>query len=116
MNPLLKTVRETVAEFRMIQPGDRVTAAVSGGPDSVGMVHLLNSFRYESNFKLSLCHVHHGLRGREADEDAEFVADLAKRLSVPFTIKKIDSSEYRVTPKRSLQEMARDLRYAFFLT
>ena len=100
----------------MIKPGDRVTASVSGGPDSVGMVHILNSFRYETDFKLGLCHVHHGLRGKEADEDADFVIDLAKRLSIPVTIKKIDPAEYDSRSKQSLQEFARELRYAFFLT
>ncbi|MCX5892610.1 MAG: hypothetical protein NTW80_06500, partial [Deltaproteobacteria bacterium] len=61
----------------LFHPGDRVLMAVSGGPDSVALLHLLAGWRRELGLELAVGHFDHGLRGRESEADAAFVADLA---------------------------------------
>jgi tRNA(Ile)-lysidine synthase len=82
----------------------RVLAAVSGGPDSVALLHALLALGQ----RVSVGHVHHGLRGAEADREAEFVAELAQRLGVPFRIERVDASR---RDGRSPEARARALRY-----
>ncbi|MGH7266400.1 MAG: ATP-binding protein, partial [Candidatus Rokuibacteriota bacterium] len=75
-------VRATAARHGLLHPGDRVLVAVSGGPDSVALLHALVALRAELALELTVCHVHHGLRA-EADRDAGFVRNLAARLHCP---------------------------------
>src|ERR1700733_16267250 len=71
-----------------IKPGDRICAAVSGGADSVALLlalHAANQTKNDSlGVGLSAVHVHHGLRGEEADADQHFVSDLCARLQIPL--------------------------------
>jgi tRNA(Ile)-lysidine synthase len=69
----------------LLDPGDHVLVAVSGGPDSVALLHAFVLLRSECAFQLTVCHVHHGLRP-EADRDAAFVEALAARLSCPVEV------------------------------
>ena len=73
MEGLEHRVRETMEQYHMLEPGDRVIAAVSGGADSVCLLALLCGLRGELGIQVRAVHVHHGLRGDEADRDAEFV-------------------------------------------
>jgi tRNA(Ile)-lysidine synthase len=82
--------------------------AVSGGPDSVALLHALTRLRPEYALELAVCHVHHGLRP-EADRDAAFVADLADRLGCPAVVEQVS---VRPGHGRSLEEAARAARYA----
>ncbi|MDU3398279.1 MAG: ATP-binding protein, partial [Clostridiales bacterium] len=75
--------RKTVKEYHMLEPGDRVIAAVSGGADSVCLLALLKEMRASLKLCLRAVHVHHGLREGEADRDAEFVSELCSALGVP---------------------------------
>lgn len=70
-----KTVRDFIREYDMIKPGDKVLVAVSGGADSVCLMYLLNSMKEQLRMELRIMHVHHGLRGKEADRDAAFVEE-----------------------------------------
>ena len=74
---ILRTVRETIARHRMFAPGDSVLVAVSGGPDSVALIHILNTISRDYSLRLAVAHLNHCLRERESDRDAEFVAALA---------------------------------------
>ena len=67
---LLEKVHNSVMSHRMLESGDLVVVAVSGGPDSVALCHLLHRLRHSLNVELVVAHVHHGLRGAEADQDA----------------------------------------------
>ena len=106
-----------------IRPGDRVCAAVSGGADSVALLLLLHAAnalpRNSLGVGLSAVHVHHGLRGAEADEDLAFVQALCGRLEVPLHVHHAGVAE-RVARSRELgaaetiEEAARELRYACF--
>lgn len=106
-----------------IRPGDRVCAAVSGGADSVAMLLLLHAAnavpRNALGVGLSAVHVHHGLRGEEADADLAFVQELCVRLGVPLHIHHASVPE-RVALSReagqpeTIEEAARTIRYDFF--
>jgi tRNA(Ile)-lysidine synthase len=83
-------VKETIQKHRMLSPGDRVLVAVSGGPDSVALLHVLWKMKDEFNLRLEVAHLEHGIRGEEAREDARFVAALADRWAVPFHLKELE--------------------------
>ncbi len=98
----------------MILPGDCVLAAVSGGGDSVLMLHLLAALRGSIPFTLEAAHLNHGLRGAESDADEAFVRDLAGRLSIFLSADGVDLTRRPGEPS-SLEERARDARRAFLL-
>ncbi|MCL2766643.1 MAG: tRNA lysidine(34) synthetase TilS [Peptococcaceae bacterium] len=112
---LQKRVHNYIIKHRMISSGDVVLAAVSGGPDSVVMLHILHSLAQEEGFSLQVAHLNHMLRGAEAEEDAAFVAALAKEYGLPVTIEAIDVLAYCETTGLSVQAAAREIRYDFFL-
>ena len=78
-DPLVVLVRKSIASYAMIRSGDRVLAGVSGGADSVCLLLVLR----EMGFPIGVAHLNHGLRGSEADQDQQFVNELACRLGVP---------------------------------
>ena len=108
---LLEKVRHTLVTQRMLAPGTRVVVAVSGGPDSVTLCHLLHQLRPELGVELVVAHVHHGLRGAEADEDARFVQNLARHLRLPVVMRQIDVRGWQREHGGSLRMAARTLRY-----
>lgn len=98
----------------LIPPNSKILAAVSGGPDSVAMAHVL--WRYaaqkkEENISLVISHVHHGVR-KESDKEAELVKSLAEKWNTPFIIHKFDAKKYAAGSGKSFQEAAREWRYA----
>ncbi len=106
-----KTVGKFIEEYKMMEPGDKVIAAVSGGADSICLLHLLNEMKEELDIELKVVHVHHGLRGHEADRDAAFVEEEAGRLKVPCTVIHRNVAEYAKVRGLSVEEAGRILRY-----
>jgi len=102
---------KTIQEHHLIHPGDRVLLALSGGEDSSALLDVLAKLQSGLSFTLLACHVHHGIRGASADEDASFSEKLAKRYEVPFFLKKVEALIYQKEKGLSLEEAARDLRY-----
>ena len=94
--------------------GERVAVAVSGGADSVALLVAMADARAETGLVLSAVHVHHGLRGAEADGDAQFVAELAKKLDVPLRIEQGDVASLAAERRQGIEEAARSLRYRLF--
>jgi tRNA(Ile)-lysidine synthase len=98
----------------------RVAVALSGGADSVALLRALVDRREELGLVLHAAHLHHGLRGEEADEDREFCRKLAARLDVPFHEARVDAAEEAKADPRSgkaaetIEEAARRLRYSWF--
>ena len=82
-------VRSTIQRYNLIPAGSHVLAGVSGGADSVALLHVLHSLRSTLDMDLTVVHVNHGLRGAEADAEAEFVQSLAGRLGVPCVVEKV---------------------------
>lgn len=108
------TVRATVEQYHMLDPGDRVIAAVSGGADSVCLLVLLAEMRTSLHLQLRAVHVHHGLREGEADRDAEFVEKLCSALNVPCHMIRVDVRRQAKERGMSEEEAGRCLRYEAF--
>jgi tRNA(Ile)-lysidine synthase len=106
--------KQTIEKQRMLSPRQRILAAVSGGPDSVAMLHLLYDLREELELTIEVAHLQHGIRGEEAMADAQFVAGLAERLGLIFHLKEIDLPKLKLASGKSLEEIGRLERYRFF--
>jgi tRNA(Ile)-lysidine synthase len=101
--------------WRLAGPGDRVVAAVSGGPDSVALVHLLRAALPEVGAALvGLAHLHHGLRGEDADADEAFCLGLAGELGLPCEVERVDVAALCRQSGRSREAEGHAARYAFF--
>jgi len=111
---IVRAVKQAIAEHSLFQFGDRVLVAVSGGADSVALIHLLETLAPLFAFRLAIAHLNHCLRKKESDRDAEFVLSLAQSLNLPVYLEKIDVHQYKRQHKLSLEEAARKVRYRFF--
>lgn len=98
----------------LLQKGDTVTCALSGGADSVAMTHLLWSLRDSLGITVRACHLNHHLRGEQSDADAAFCADFCEKLGIPLTIGDADVAARMAQTGESMEEAARACRYAFF--
>ncbi|MBU0502428.1 MAG: tRNA lysidine(34) synthetase TilS, partial [Candidatus Margulisbacteria bacterium] len=98
----------------MIKPLDKVLVTVSGGADSIAMLHLLVAFSDELKITLHVAHLNHMLRGKEAELDTRFVQGLAQGLKLPITVESFDVQAYANEEKLGLEDAARRVRYAFF--
>ncbi len=110
---ILSQVQQTIAEYEIFNPGDGVVVGVSGGPDSLCLLHLLHRLREELGITLHVAHLHHALRGEEADEDARFVERVATSWGLPSTVEKRDVPAYAEREKLAIEEAARQVRYTF---
>ena len=108
---MLKKVRRFIEENKMLEPNDRVIAAVSGGADSVCLLSALCALAPELLFSLRVVHVNHGLRGAEADRDEQFVRNLCKLQNVPFAAVHRDVEGYAAERGISCEEAGRLVRY-----
>jgi tRNA(Ile)-lysidine synthase len=97
----------------LIDPGDDVTVALSGGADSVALLRILRALAPQLGISLRAAHFHHGLRGAEADRDAEFCRKLCADWAVPFSLGGGDVTARAAETGESLEEAARVLRYAY---
>lgn len=100
---------------RLFQTGDRVVCAVSGGADSVAMLHCLLSLRQELGIGVTAAHYNHCLRGEASDEDEAFVRGLCASWGVPLAVERGDVAAYASETGQSIEEAARRLRYGFLL-
>ena len=109
---MLNELRAFNRKYHLIQPGDPITCAVSGGADSMALLWALYLLKEEWNLHLSAAHFNHQLRGAESDRDAQFVADFCKDYGIPLYM----GSEPVKAGKKGLEAAARMSRYAFFRT
>ena len=111
---MMEKVKQTIYRYCLIQPGDRIVAGVSGGPDSMCLLHILKRLQDEYDIFIVVAHVDHGLRGRQSKEDAQFVEYHASRMGFDFYLheQKVDllAKERGI----SLELAGRHVRYAFF--
>ncbi|MFC1917825.1 tRNA lysidine(34) synthetase TilS [Chloroflexota bacterium] len=111
--PLPEQVSGFIREKQLVDHGQKLVVAVSGGADSVCLLHVLDKLRGELALKLHVAHLNHQLRGADADTDARYVSDLARTMNLPATIEKADVPAYQRQHRLSPEEAAREVRYAF---
>ncbi len=107
-------VRTALIQNAVVKAGDTIVVGLSGGADSVTLLYCLCSLRQEWGFDLCAVHVHHGLRGAEADRDRDFSERLCKDLNVPFVCYTYDVQTLAKKQGKGLEEMGRELRYKAF--
>jgi len=107
---MLKKIKETIKRYKLIEKGDRIVVGVSGGPDSVTLLYILNSLKKELRIDLHVAHLDHMLR-RDSCKDREFVEGLAHKLKIPLTTAKINIKG--LTKSGSIEEIARNVRLGF---
>ncbi len=111
---MLEKVKKTITDYAMFPKGGKIVVGVSGGVDSMALLQILCRLREEMQWQLLAVHVHHGLRGEEADADAAFVEQFCREKGVFCAVKRID---VRAEAKKSglgEEETGRLLRYAIF--
>ena len=109
-NKVLRWCREQ----SIIQPNAHIICAVSGGADSVAMLRCLHSLADELSVTVSAAHFNHRLRGAESDRDEAFVRKICEKWGIPLFVSSGDVSDYAAETGKSIEEAARELRYAFF--
>ena len=111
---MTEQVRSFMEKWKMTEPGDTVILGLSGGADSVALFTVLLELKDALGFALRAVHVHHGLRGAEADRDLEFSGELCKRADVPFLAEYIDAAAEAGEAGLSVEEAGRIARYRIF--
>lgn len=114
MSELLKKFKNFIELHQLIKLNDHVLAAVSGGVDSVVLLHLLLRLIEPFKLNLQIIHLNHGLRGEQADRDLQFVKQLAEKYQLPIIARKVDTPEFVAAEGLADEEGARILRYHFF--
>jgi len=101
-------------DLSLLRPGLRLGVGVSGGADSVALLRALAARSAELGLVLHVAHLHHGLRGAEADADLEFVRQLAAQLGIEFHSARVDTAAEAAKAGEGIEEAARRLRYSWF--
>jgi len=109
---ILEKIKKTIKKYNLLQKGDKVLIAYSGGVDSTGLLALLLELREEWALKLFLAHFNHRLRQR-AEEDEQFARIVARKYSLPLLVGGEDVRSYAQGKSLNLEEAGRELRYAF---
>ena len=112
---ILKKVYLTLEGYDLIRKGEKVLCAVSGGADSVAMLHILRELNevQQLDWKIEVAHVNHQLRGKASDEDEEFVRNLCAKHSIPFHSERVDVKALQEAERRTAEEAGRVLRYQY---
>lgn len=110
---LAPRIREFCQKNSLLANRDKVVIGVSGGPDSLCLLHLLEALRPEFDLSLTIAHLNHQLRGADSQADADFVRDLATHWRLPFFVESRNVAALAAKRKQSVEEVARYVRYAF---
>lgn len=111
---MLRQILDTIRKYNMLEAGDEVIAALSGGADSVCLLLALIELRETLDIKVSAIHVNHCLRGEESMRDEDFCRDLCKKHDIPFIFGRFDVKNEAIRRKQSVEQAARNIRYEFF--
>ena len=110
---LINKVRITLARHAMCTRGDHLLIALSGGADSMALLHILHALAPSLEITLAVAHLNHGIRGDEARRDQEFSRNAAQALSLDFYTREVDVPALAQKGKIGMEEAARQARYAF---
>lgn len=103
----------TINKFNLIKKGDSIVVGVSGGPDSICLLKLLNDFKKKLDIKIYVSHINHMIR-KEADEETEYVMNFCKKIGIECFVKKINIIDFAKKNKIGTEEAGRKARYEFF--
>ncbi len=106
-------VLQTIQDHHMLEKGDKVLVAFSGGVDSTALLYILNSLKSRLNIKLCAAHLNHMIRGKDAALDAAFARKTAKKLNIPIAVEEFDVPAFAKQKKLNLEDAARRIRYEF---
>lgn len=110
---LKEEVLKTIKTYNLIEENDKIVIGVSGGPDSICLLHVLYSLKEKIGFDIVVAHVNHMLR-EVADMETEYVQNFCKNLKIECFVKKADISDLAKTQKKGTEEVGREVRYSFF--
>lgn len=111
---VINKVFETITKFKLIQDGDKIVLGVSGGPDSICMLDILNQLKNDKiKFDIIVAHINHQIR-EEANQDEKYVQNYCEKNDIKFCVQRIDVKKYANNNKIGLEEAGRKLRYDFF--
>ena len=108
---MIEKVKKTIRKYDLLEKGERVVVALSGGPDSTALLKVLIRIATELDLELTVAHFNHGLRGAESDEDEQFSRELAESLGLIFVSGKMDQK--KVAKGVSPEDFYRRQRYIF---
>ncbi|WP_102399467.1 tRNA lysidine(34) synthetase TilS [Haloimpatiens massiliensis] len=111
---MLQKVLSTIDEYQMFKKGDKVIVGVSGGPDSMCLLHMLYLLKEKLHIEIVVAHINHCLRGNEADDDERYVKEYCKKINVQYYSKRIDINSIALEQNISCETAGRDARYNFF--
>ena len=112
-NLLIENIRKTIKDNRLINEKDKVVVGVSGGPDSMCLLHVLISLKSEMNFEIIVAHINHMIRP-EAESETEFVENFCKNNGIECYIKRVNVLKEASKEKIGTEEEGRKIRYNFF--
>lgn len=111
---IVKQIEKAVRECSLLERGDHIIVGFSGGADSLALLDGLHRLSDEGGWDLTAVHVHHQLRGKEADEDAAFAGSFCRERGIPFHLRKVDVPGHIERYGGNVQDVARELRYEVF--
>lgn len=114
MDCVIKIVLQTIEKYKMINKGDRIVIGVSGGADSMALLHIMMDFSKKLDFEFCVAHIEHGIRGAESVKDAEFVEDFCKCSGIKFYCENISAVQMAEELKIPVEMAGRIARYRFF--
>ena len=111
---VFEKVLSTINKHNLISDGDKIVIGLSGGPDSVCLLHILNRLKEKLDIELYVAHLNHQIRGIEAQKDALYVSTICEEMGITYFLKSIDVPKYCKDNGLSIEEGARKLRYEMF--
>ena len=114
MTGLLQRIEQNIQNRRLLQRGQAVLVAVSGGLDSMALLHALHQLSSRHRWRLTVAHFNHQLRGRSSDADEKLVRQTAAAMGLPFVAGRANVREFAKRTKLSVEMAARKLRHDFF--
>lgn len=106
--------KNAIEKYEMLKYGDKVIVGLSGGADSVCLLHFLNSIKNEYNLTIISAHINHGIRGDEATKDAAFSKEFSENLNAGFRLLEVDCVTEAEKNGETVEEAGRRIRYEFF--
>ena len=112
---IISSVSKVISFHNMLQSGDKVLVGVSGGPDSVALLHILLKFTPDFFTSIGIAHLNHSLRKHDSDNDVIFVKNIADELKIPYFTETKNTLAYQRQNRLCTEEAARQVRYNFLI-